>query len=121
VTMCPLNNCNFVQLFVPFLLQIHIPIFNNGCRSMQWVVSRSDLMGGASVFSTWFTRSQKELTMVTDGVITFLSNTCLGFRISFFRWIIQQDVGWATGELQQQANVISLQKNETDKQWECAI
>jgi len=47
----------------------------------------------------------KELTTVTDNVITFLSYTCLGFSISFFRWIIQQDVGWATGELQQQVNV----------------
>jgi len=106
-TLCPLKNCTFVKLFT-FLflfLQMHIRGFNNRCSSMKWSAIRSDLMAGASEFSTWFRRSQKELTMVTDNVITFFNYTCLGFRISFFRWIIQQDVGWATGELQQQAIV----------------
>ena len=99
----PLKKLYFCQIIHFFFLQIHIRSFNNRCCSIKWAASRSDLMVGASEFSTWFTCSQKELTMVTDNVITFLNCACFGFRISFFRWIIQQDVGWATGELQQQA------------------
>ena len=63
----------------------------------------------------------KELTMITDSVITFLS--CRSFRRSYFREIVHQDALVIDGRIAAVSSCynVTLQRKETDMQWDCAF